>query len=79
MNNNQKLIWSIYIFVVLLSLFLLLIDGNLWKIFMNNDCDYYTKAPLEQGCIWGENITLDALLLIPAFILHKIWGIKNKS
>ncbi len=75
LNNKQKGIWSIYLSLMLISLIFLLTGGNLWKPFMNNDCDYYRFVQLD--CIRQENITIALLLLIPSFILHKLWKDKK--
>ena len=71
LNNKQKTIWSIYFSVIFISLVFILLGGNLWKPFMNNDCDYYRFV--QWNCIIQENITIALLLFIPSFILHKIW------
>lgn len=76
LNNKQKIIWSLYLSIILISLTILLSGGNLWKPFMNNDCDYYRFV--QWDCIRKENIMIAMFLIIPSIILHKLWKNENE-
>lgn len=59
-----------------MSIIILVNGGNFWKPFMNNDCDYYRNV--QWDCIRTENIMIIGLLLIPTFILYKLWRTKHE-